>query len=139
MGDTRHHWTNAFLAALSEVGLLTYAAEAAGVDRSTVFRRRREDEEFEQAVQDALEQAADKLEREARRRAVEGVEEPVYQGGKRVGTKLVYSDTLLALLLKGRRKQVFAERTEITGAEGGPVKQEQVVVATGVPSADDIA
>lgn len=139
MGDTRHHWTKAFLGALSEVGLLTYAAEAAGVDRSTVFRRRREDEEFEQAVQDALEQAADKLEREARRRAVEGVEEPVYQGGKRVGTKLVYSDTLLALLLKGRRKQVFAERTEITGAEGGPVKQEQVVVATGVPSADDIA
>jgi hypothetical protein len=33
-----------------------------------------------------------------------------------------YSDPLLALLLKGRRKQVFAERTELTGADGGEVK-----------------
>jgi hypothetical protein len=41
-----------------------------------------------------------------------------------VGTKTVYSDSLLALLLKGRRKKVFADRTELTGADGGPVKQE---------------
>lgn len=139
MGDLRQHWTLAFLAALAEVGVLTQAAQAAGVDRSTVFRRRQDDPEFDAACVDAMEQAADKLEREARRRAVEGVEEPVYQGGKLVGTKLVYSDALLSLLLKGRRKQVFAERTEITGAEGGPVKQEQVVVATGVPQAGDDA
>jgi hypothetical protein len=32
-----------------------------------------------------------------------------------------YSDPLLALLLKGRRKKVFADRTELTGADGGPV------------------
>ena len=31
------------------------------------------------------------------------------------------SDALLALLLKGRRKSVFADRTELTGANGGPV------------------
>lgn len=35
--------------------------------------------------------------------------------------KRVYSDSLLSLLLKGRRKAVFADRTEITGADGGPV------------------
>ncbi|MEY2653440.1 MAG: hypothetical protein RLZZ524_467 [Pseudomonadota bacterium] len=29
-----------------------------------------------------------------------------------------YSDALLALLVKGRRKAVFAERTELTGADG---------------------
>lgn len=32
-----------------------------------------------------------------------------------------HSDALLALVLKGRRKKVFAERTEITGADGGAV------------------
>lgn len=32
-----------------------------------------------------------------------------------------HSDAMLALVLKGRRKQVFAERTEITGANGGAV------------------
>jgi hypothetical protein len=39
----------------------------------------------------------------------------------------------MALLLKGRRKKVFSDRTELTGADGGPVKA-QVLVVTGVPS-----
>jgi hypothetical protein len=134
MGNLRHLWTDAFLAHLAECGVLTDAAAAAGVDRSSVFRRRQDDEEFDAAVRDAMEAAADKLEREARRRALEGVEEPVYQGGQLVGTKTVYSDSLLALLLKGRRKQVFAERVEQTGPNGGPV-QSQVVIVTGVPDA----
>ena len=36
-----------------------------------------------------------------------------------------YSDPLLALLLKGRRKKVFADRTELTGADGGPVNLDE--------------
>lgn len=132
MGNTRHLWTDAFLAHLAECGILTDAAAAAGVDRSTVFRRRQDDEEFAQAVDEAIDMAADKLEREARRRAVDGVEEPVYQGGQLVGKRMVYSDSLLALLLKGRRKKVFAERIEQTGADGGPV-QTRTVIVTGVP------
>ena len=32
-----------------------------------------------------------------------------------------HSDALLALFLKGRRKKVYADRTELTGADGGPV------------------
>lgn len=32
-----------------------------------------------------------------------------------------HSDTLLSLVLKGRRKRVYADRTELTGADGGPV------------------
>lgn len=133
MGNLRHLWTDAFLAHLAETGILSDAAAAAGVDRSNVWRRRQDDAEFAQAVEQALDMAADKLEAEARRRALEGVEEPVYQGGQQVGTRTVYSDSLLALLLKGRRKKVFAERIEQTGADGGPVKTQQVVIATGVP------
>jgi hypothetical protein len=133
MGNLRHLWTDAFLAHLAETGILTDAAAAAGVDRSNVYRRRQDDPEFAKLVDEAIDMAADKLEREARRRALEGVEEPVYQGGQLVGTKTVYSDSLLALLLKGRRKKVFAERIEQTGADGGPVKT-QVLVVTGVPS-----
>ncbi len=34
-----------------------------------------------------------------------------------------HSDALLALYLKGRRKKVYADRTELTGADGGPVAQ----------------
>ena len=35
-----------------------------------------------------------------------------------------HSDALLALILKGRRKKVYAERTELTGADGGPMVQQ---------------
>lgn len=133
MGDKRQLWTDAFLAALADCGVLTYAAEAAGVDRGTVWRRREADPDFAAQCELAIEMAADKLEQEARRRAIEGVEEPVYQGGQLIGTKTVYSDQLLALLLKGRRKKVFADRTELTGANGGPVKA-AIVIATGVPT-----
>lgn len=135
MGNKQQLWTDAFLAALAECGILTQAAELAGIDRVTVWRRRQDDEEFSAACDRAIDMAADKLEAEARRRAVEGVEEPVYQGGQLVGTKTVYSDSLLALLLKGRRKRVFAERVEQTGADGGPVQTQQVVISTGVPPA----
>lgn len=192
MPDFRHLWTKAFLAALAVDGVLSYAAQAAGVDRSTVFRLRQEDAEFDAACKDAMEQAADALEREARRRAIEGVREPViYQGQptyvhevddagypimdtvqeerdgfnekgepiKRLvdvqrprrkldaeGQPIVltvskHSDNLLALLLKGRRKGVFADRTELTGASGGPM-QTALIIATGVPEVgadDDIA
>jgi hypothetical protein len=48
-----------------------------------------------------------------------------------------HSDALLALVLKGRRKKVYADRTELTGADGGPVKQQQIVIATGVPEGAD--
>lgn len=43
------------------------------------------------------------------------------------------SDSLLTLLLKGRRKDVFADRKEITGKDGAPLPP-QIVIATGVPS-----
>lgn len=139
MGDLRHLWTDAFLAALRECGVMSRAAAAVGIDRVTAWRRQHSDPEFAQACKEAISIAADALEAEARRRAIDGVEEPIYQQGVLVGTKTVYSDALLALLLKGRRKSVFADRTELTGANGGPVQQATVTIATGVPDVDDDA
>jgi hypothetical protein len=140
MGDLRHLWTDAYLAALREHGLLGRAAIEAGVDRVTVYHRRKDDPEFEARVREAIEHAADSLEREARRRALEGTEKGVWHQGVLVGTERVYSDAMLALLLKGRRKDVFADRTELTGADGGPVRQQQVTVVSGVPDpVDDLS
>ena len=129
-------WAPAFLAALREVPVITHAARLVGVERSTVMRRRHADEEFEAAVQDALEEGVDRAEREAFRRAIEGVEKGVWHQGERVGSERVYSDQLLQLVLKGRRKSVYADRTELTGANGGAVDA-QVVILTGVPYAGD--
>ncbi len=123
MGDKRDLWQRAFLMALADSGVLSHAAAAAGVDRTTIWRYRQSDPAFDAAVQDAMEQATDKLVQEARRRALEGVEEPVYQGGVLVGTKRVYSDYLMGKMLAAYRPGQFGtQRTELTGAGGGPVK-----------------
>jgi hypothetical protein len=47
-----------------------------------------------------------------------------------------HSDALLALYLKGRRKAVYAERKELTGADGAALPASQIVIATGVPTDD---
>lgn len=158
-------WISPFLEQLTATGNVSLSASSAGTTTSAVYALKRRDADFAAAWDQALEDAADTLEAEARRRAVQGVQEPVvYQGqltpvwarhadgsvvmedyeatdkegnvtehrrpvqqldehGRPVWlTVTKYSDSLLALLLKGRRKQVFAERTELTGADGGEVK-----------------
>jgi hypothetical protein len=45
------------------------------------------------------------IEQEARRRAVDGYDHPVFQGGKLAGVVRVYSDQLAAMLLRGRRRR----------------------------------
>lgn len=118
-----YDWKALFLAALAEVPVIAHACKAAGVNRTTAWRAREADPEFAQAWDEAMEEGIDRAEQEAFRRAVVGYEKPVWYKGKLVGTETVHSDALLALILKGRRKKVYAERTELTGADGGPVAQ----------------
>jgi hypothetical protein len=54
-----------------------------------------------------LEEAADVLLAEARRRAIEGVEEPIMHQGQVVTTVRRYSDLLLIFLLKSARRRDF--------------------------------
>ena len=106
-----------FLAALARGISITGAANEAGLGRRTVYDWRDEDPDFAAAWNDALEAGADILEDEARRRAADGVDEPVIAQGRLIrnedGTPLTvkrYSDTLMTLLLKGRRPNVYRER-----------------------------
>ena len=113
-----------FLAAFAECGTVTHAAEIAGITRRMVQYWKKDDPEFAEAFRIAEEKAADRLEQEARRRAIEGVSEPVYHKGEVVGTIQKYSDTLLIFLLKGARPEKYRERVtqEITGKGGGPIE-----------------
>lgn len=109
----RRDWTPAFLASLAETGNVTAAARAASIDRTTAYHRRDLDPAFAAAMAEALEVATDDLEGEARRRAKDGVEKPVFQGGEQVGTVREYSDTLLIFLLKAHRPEKYRERYDI--------------------------
>ena len=72
-----------------------------------------EDAEYREAFVLAQEEAADRLEDEAFRRAVEGVEKPVgWYKGKPGGVIREYSDVLLIFLLKGARPEKYADRVQ---------------------------
>jgi hypothetical protein len=61
---------------------VTASARKAGFDRKTAYAHRAADPEFAAEWEDALEQSIDDLEGEARRRAFEGVAEPVVSMGR---------------------------------------------------------
>lgn len=103
----------AFLTAFAELGTITHAARAAGIERRSHYDWLESDPAYPSAFAEAQHQANDALVREARRRAVEGVDKPVYQGKELVGLIREYSDTLLIFLLKGALPDVYRDRVEM--------------------------
>jgi hypothetical protein len=96
-----------FLAALARDGSVASAAADAQVDRTLLEAARRIDDAFAREWEAAERAAAQKLEREAWRRAINGVPEPLVSEGKVVrdddGRPLSvqrYSDALLIEMLK---------------------------------------
>lgn len=111
-------WHPIFLAELRRTGIIGKACDAAEVDRTTAYRHRDQDEDFATAWREALEYATDTVEAEARRRAVEGVEEPVFGRVARdedgqIGTVRKYSDTLTLALLKAHRPELYRDRKDL--------------------------
>lgn len=125
-----HDWTKKFISELSKRGIVRDAAAAAKINRSTAYARRKDDAEFADQWASAIEDAADRMESEAVRRAVVGVRKPVYYKGTRVGYVQEYSDGLLMFLLKGIRPHKFKDRTDITSGD------EPIVISVGVIGAE---
>ena len=75
---------------------------------------RRRSEDFAAQWREALEEGTDLLEAEARRRAVTGVDKPVFYKGEVVGSITKYSDRLLMFLLRAHDPKF---------RDGGKVKQ----------------
>lgn len=122
----------AFLEGLASGHSVTTSAWAIGISRITAYDWRNKSEATRQEDgsytddfcvrwDDAIQAGIESLEDEAHRRARDGVEKPVYQGGVMVGTVTEYSDQLMQFLLKGRAPRKFADRQELTGKDGGPV------------------
>jgi hypothetical protein len=112
----------AFLDALARTGNVTRAAKAVHVTNRTAYNARNDDPAFAAAWDAALDAAMDLvLEPEAVRRAVEGVERPVYHQGKKIDSVREYSDTLLIFLLKGGRPAKYRERYEHSGDATAPI------------------
>lgn len=103
-----------FLDILSLHGNKSRACRAVDISLSTMKRHMKEDPAFAEAVEDCLESVADDLEQEAMRRAVQGVEEKIYYGDREIGTKTVYSDSLLKTLLVAAKKEKYSKNDTVT-------------------------
>lgn len=101
-----------FIKALADCGNVTKAAETVGVPSRTLYSHRYKDEEFAEAWDFALDEANDRLEYEAWRRAVQGVDRPIYQKGELIGHERTYSDRLLERLLEATKPEKYRHRTE---------------------------
>jgi hypothetical protein len=125
-----------FLEAFVEVGTVHGAAKLVGIDNKTHYFWLQKDAEYAAAYAEAQRDAVDRLAAEAQRRAVEGVDEPVFYKGEVAGHIRRYSDTLLIFLLKARDPATYRDRIEHRhgNAEGeGPLQLrivEEIVVAS---------
>jgi hypothetical protein len=103
-------WQTLFIAALRQTGNVSEAAREAGQRRSAVYTQRRNCPVFAADWEDAIEEAADRLELTAVRRALDGTPEARFFGGEMVGSINRYSDRLLMFLLQARRPWQFDSR-----------------------------
>ena len=134
----------AFLNAYAETGRFDLAAQAAHVTRFTHYHWMHEDAEYPTAFAAAQQMAADMLETEAIRRAVTGVDKPIFWKGRQISSVKEYDTTLLIFMLKGLRPEKYRDRlqidvtgylrdlAEVNGLDADEVIREaQGIVATG--------
>lgn len=106
-----------FLETLSRTGNPSAACQASHLTRRSINRMRESDPAFAKDYDEAMEEAADLLEAEAWRRALEGVPQPLLRAGQPVfdaeGVPITvrrYSDPLLVMLLRGCKPEKFQRR-----------------------------
>ena len=129
----------AFVSLLSELPNITVVSKMLGIHPSNIGRGRQKDSDFDEQCREAIEQGYDLYEEEARRRAVDGVVEPVfYKGmlvvdteGEPMGIKK-YSDKLLEMLLKACKPRKFNPGAKIKIGDG-----EKVTLTFNIGGEDD--
>lgn len=107
---------------LAVCGNVSQACREAGCDRRMHYVWLHEDDDYATRAQGSWESYADRLEEEARKRAIDGVKRYKFHKGDPIlhpETKEPYfehyhSDTLLIFLLKGHRPEKYADRVEQT-------------------------
>ncbi len=101
-----------FLESYAACGIITKAAEAAGIARDTFYEWCNTDDQFSAAADQALAASVDGARAELRRRAIDGWEEPVWYKGELAGTVRKFSDVCLIFLLK-HADPTYRERHDV--------------------------
>lgn len=111
---TTHQKKKRLLEIYAKTGIVSHSCKLAGVGRKTFYEWVEKDPAFAEQAKQAEDEATERLEREALRRGVEGILEPVYYQGKKVGLIRRYSDALLIFTLKARNPKKYRENVSIS-------------------------
>ncbi|MCQ8277778.1 hypothetical protein NFI95_04885 [Acetobacteraceae bacterium KSS8] len=125
--------TERFLASLAESGNLFLACHASNMTRRQITHLQRTNADFAAAYDEAMDEAADRIEAEAWRRGLEGVAEPLIKNGQVVRDAnnepimtRRYSDPLLVLLLKGSKPNKYHTKAGQSPAGAMPSVMEEI-------------
>ncbi len=111
--SVRKPFYDLFLQALRECGSTYPACVVANVSRSFITESVRDNiDGFRDRYREVQQDINDRVEAEIVRRGVEGWEEPVFQGGKQVGTIRKFSDQLLIFYAKARMPERYRDKYE---------------------------
>jgi len=107
-----------FLEALDESGVVQYACDAAGMSRARMYQLRREDHDFAEEWDSAIERSVDRIEQRAINMAAHGWDEPVFGRVARdtdaqIGTVRKYDTGLMRFILQRRRPERYSEKLQI--------------------------
>jgi len=102
-----------FLSELADCPNVTAIGDKLRVSRTTLYREREADPEFAEQWDKARAIGLEAAEDEAWRRAIEGVDEPVFYQGSTCGAIKRYSDTLLIFMLKGGKPEKYRDRMDL--------------------------
>lgn len=108
-------WTAArqmtFIEALAETGSVDAACKRVGVTRQSAYRLRAREcaAAFRAAWDNALDHAVHLLEEAALDRALNGVSQPVFYKGEKIGERREFDERLTMFLLRARRPQRFGK------------------------------
>jgi hypothetical protein len=101
-----------FLETLRKGHTVAFCATVAGISLRCAYDWREADPEFKAAWEDAYEHGSHMIEEEARRRAVDGVQEPVFYQGVEVAQVRKFSDGLMLPILRARLDR-YKDRQEL--------------------------
>lgn len=104
------------------------AAKHVGTTSLRVTNERKADKEFDQAFQECILLFRESCEDELRRRAIDGVEEPVFYQGVETATQTRYSDSLLQFYMKANDPKYKDKLKVDTVVSGG------VLLTAAIPS-----
>ena len=103
-----------FIDAMLESSTITHACKTTNIPRSNIYKWRKDDEEFEQEIQLAIELSTELLEDAVYDWALKGIVRESYnKDGDLVSREVRPADACIKLVLSGRKPEKYRERFEL--------------------------